>query len=138
MKPLTDKDRQAHAVVEAALQTYPRAQAPARFVDEVMRRVQAYPGYVVPRPKFQFPWWELLASIILSVMLAVVWLVWRILPPVYLAQLRVQWLIILQRLGLLGRGEMLAWLIPLAVLLAVVFLGGAAVVFTSRRDWQSG
>lgn len=134
MKPMTERDRQAHAVVEAALQTYPRVQAPSRFAVRVMARVQANPGRLVTLPKFQFPWLELLASMILSVVMGMVWLVWRILPPVYSAQLRLQGLIIWQQLGLLGRGEMLAWLIPVAMLLAVFFLGGAMVVFTSRRE----
>ena len=132
MKPLSETDRQAHAIVEAALQTYPRVQAPSRFAVRVMARVQAKPGSAVTRPKFQVPWLELLVSMILPVMMGIVWLVWRILPPVYLAQLRVQGLIMWQQVGLLGRGEMLAWLIPLAV----VFLGGAVVVFTSRWEWQ--
>jgi hypothetical protein len=136
MKPLTETDRQAHAIVEAALKTYPRAQAPSRFAVKVMARIQAIPGRAVTRPKFQFPWLELLASMILLVIMGTVWLVWRILPPVYSAQLRVQGLIIWQQLGLLGQGEMLAWLVPLAMLLAVVFLGGAVAVFTSRREWQ--
>jgi hypothetical protein len=136
MKPLTDTDRQAHAVVEAALQTYPRVQAPSRFAVRVMARVQANPGRLVARPKFRLPWLELLVSVILMVTVGMVWLVWRILPPVYSAQLRVQGLIIWQQLGLLGQGEMLAWLVPLAMLLAVVFLGGAVAVFTSRREWQ--
>jgi hypothetical protein len=74
---------------------------------------------------------------ILALTMGIVWLVWRILPPVYSAQLRVQGLIIWQQMGLMGRGEMLAWLIPLAMLLAVVFLGGAAVLFSSRLEWQS-
>jgi hypothetical protein len=137
MKPLTERDRQAHAIVEAALQTYPRVQAPSRFAVRVMARVQAKPGRAVTRPKFQFPWLELLVSMILAVTVGIVWLVWPILPPVYLAQLRIQGLIMWQQVGLLGRGEMLAWLIPLVMLLSAVFLGGAAVVFTSRREWQS-
>ena len=132
MKPLTETDRQAHAIVEAALQTYPRVQAPSRFAVRVMARVQANLGRAVTRPKFQFPWWELLVSMILLVTMGMVWLVWRILPTVYLAQLRVQGLILWQQVGLLGRGEMHAWLIPLAMLLALIFLGGAAVLFTSR------
>jgi hypothetical protein len=137
MKPLTETDREAHAIVEAALQTYPRVQAPPRFAVRVMARVQARPGRLVTRPKFQFPWLELLVSFILAVTVGIVWVVWPNLPPVYLAQLRIQVLIVWQQMGLLGRGELLAWLIPLAMLLAVVFLGGAAVLFTSRREWQS-
>jgi len=95
------------------------------------------PGLAMARPNFQFPWLELLVSMILPVTMGIVWLVWRILPPVYLAQFRDQGLILWQQLGLFGPGGMLAWLIPLATLLAVVFLGGAVVVFTSRWEWQS-
>jgi len=137
MKPLTETDRQAHAIVEAALQTYPRVRAPSRFAVKVMARLQAAPGIALTRPKFQFPWSELLVSMILPVTMGIVWLVWRILPPVYLAQFRDQGLILWQQMGLFGPGETLAWLIPLAMLLAVVFLGGAVVVFTSRWGWQS-
>jgi hypothetical protein len=136
MKPLTEKDRQAHAIVEAALQTYPRLQAPSRFADRVMARVQANPGRFVTRPKFQFPWLELLVSLIVLVVSGVVWLVWHILPAAYVAQLRAQGLILGQQVGLLGRGEMLLWLLPLALLMAVVLLGAAAVLFTSRREWR--
>jgi hypothetical protein len=137
MKPLTETDRQAHAIVEAALQTYPRIQAPSRFAARVMARVKADAGRLVTPPKFQFPWLELLVSMILTVTMGIVWLMWRNLPPVYLTQLRAQGLIVWLQLGMLGRGEMLAWLIPLAMLLVVVFLGGAAVLFASRREWQS-
>jgi hypothetical protein len=137
MKPLTETDRQAHAIVEAALQTYPRVRAPSRFAVKVMARVQAAPGLALRRPKFQFPWLELLVSTILPVTMGIVWLVWRILPPAYLAQLRDQGLILWQQMEWFGPGEMLAWLVPLAMLLGVVFLGGAVVVLTSRREWQS-
>jgi hypothetical protein len=137
MKPLTETDRQAHAFVEAALQTYPRVRAPSRFAVKVLARLQATPGLAMARPNFQLPWLELLVSMILPVTMGIVWLVWRILPPVYLAQFRDQGLILWQQLGWFGSGGMLAWLIPLATLLAVVFLGGAVVVFTSRWEWQS-
>jgi hypothetical protein len=137
MKPLTETDRQAHAIVEAALQAYPRVQAPTRFAAKVMARVQAKPGRAVTRPKFQFPWSELLISTILPLMMGMVWLVWRLMPPVYLAQLRVQGLILWQQLGWSGQSELHVWLVPLAALLAVVLLGGAVVVLTSRREWQA-
>ncbi len=71
MKPLTETDRQAHAIVEAALQTYPRVQAPSRFADRVMARVQTKPGRLVTRPKFQFPWLELLCRMILTVTMGI-------------------------------------------------------------------
>lgn len=124
MKPLTETDRQAHAIVEAALQTYPRVQAPSRFAVKVMARVRGEPVPAVTRPKFQFPWLELLVSMLSAVTMGIVWLVWHILPPVYLVQLRVQGLILWQQAGL-------------GMLLAVIFLGGAVVVFTFRREWQS-
>jgi hypothetical protein len=59
------------------------------------------------------------------------------LPPVHLPQLRLQGLLVVQQAGLLAQGELLAWLIPLAILLVAVFLGGAVVVFTARWEWQS-
>jgi hypothetical protein len=135
MKTLTETDRQAHAVVEAALQSYPRVRAPSRFAVRVMARVQSMPVRDVTRPRFQFPWLELLASIIFVATIGMSWLVWRILPPVYLDRLRLQGLIIWQQVGWLGQGELLAWLV-LAIALAMACLGGALVVFTARREWQ--
>ena len=126
-------DVEAHAVVEAALQTYPATNAPARFAAGVMARVQALPRRAVVRPKFQLPWLELLVSFIVPVMLAVAWLVWRVLPPVFLARLRVQGLILWQQVGQQSPGEMLTWLLPLGMLLAVVCFGLAATLFTFQR-----
>jgi hypothetical protein len=137
MKPLTEADRQAHAIVEAALQAYPRVQAPSNFAAKVTARLQAKPGRAVARPKFQFPWLELLVSSILPVMMVVVWLVSRMTPEVYFAQLRVQGFIMWQQLGWSGQSELHVWLIPLAVLLAVGLLGGAVVMLTSRREWPA-
>jgi hypothetical protein len=102
-----------------------------------MARVQAEQEPLVTRPKFQFPWWELLASLIFLVTMGTGWLVWRVLPMAYIAQLRVQGLIIFQQVGLLGSDEMLSWLIPMGMLLAAVFVGGAVVGLTSSREWQS-
>lgn len=137
MKPLAETERHAHAVVEAALQAYPRVQAPSRFADRVMARIRARTGYAVAPPRFQFPWLELLIGVISLFMMAIVWQVWRRMPPVYLEQLRLLGWSLWRQLEWLGRGQMFEWLVPLAVLIAAVFLGGAAVVFTSRREWQS-
>jgi hypothetical protein len=134
MNALNATDHQVHAVVESALQSYPLTKAPAGLYANVMARVQALPRLVTVRPKFQFPWLELLVSLILPVMMGMIWLVWLILPPVYLARLRVQGLIVWQQVGLMGQGEMLAWLLPLGLLLAVICFGLAATLFTFQRS----
>ena len=134
MNSLNDSERRAYTVIESALQTYPRDQAPSRLAVNVMARVQALPRRAAVRPKFEFPWLELLVSFLLPMMLGVAWLVWRILPPVYWSHLRLQWLIMMQQVGLVGRGDFLVWLIPLGMLLAVFCLGLAATLFTFQRS----
>lgn len=137
MNPLPEKDRQVHAIVEAALRTYPRAQAPARFAERVMKRLKAGQSPLMTRPEFQFPWWELLACMIFLATMGTVWLVWLILPPEYAAQLRAQGWAIWQQVSLFGQDDLLAWLIPLVMLLVVALLGGAALMFRVSREWQT-
>ena len=134
LEPLDDTAREEHAIVEAALQTYPSTSAPANFRVGVMARLKTLPQESIPGYKFQFPWMELVASFVMLTMLGVAWIVWEILPPVYMARLHLQWIILWQQLGMAGRGDVLAWVIPVGVLAAVMCLGMSASLFVFQRN----
>jgi len=134
LDPMDDTAREEHAYVEAVLQSYPSSHVPAGFQDGVMARLKGLPKYSNQSLKFPFPWFELLGSFVMLIILLVAWIVWKILPPVYMARLNLQRLILWQQLGMAGHAEMLTWLIPLGLLIAVVCLGMSATLFSFQRN----
>ena len=112
--PLTPEKQ--NAILEEALHTYPVAQMPRDITRDVMRRIQTAPA---PRP-FRLTWNDLFLSLVLAVCIGALWFSVQTLPPLVIAQLRKESILLYQQFLVNAR-----WLIPvlsfgLAALLAAL------------------
>ena len=89
--PLTPE--KLNAILEEALNTYPVAQMPRAITVDVMRRIQTIPA---PHP-FRLTWNDLLVSIILAICIAAVWFSVQNLPPLIVAQIRKESILLYQQ-----------------------------------------
>ena len=99
--PLTPENRDA--VVEDALHTYPVMPMPRDITVDVMSRIQNMPA---PRP-FHLTWNDLVLSVVLAVCVGAVWFSLQNLPPLVIAHLRKESILLVQRMIVNAR-----WLIP--------------------------
>ncbi|RPJ18537.1 MAG: hypothetical protein EHM33_31885 [Chloroflexi bacterium] len=99
--PLTPEKQ--NAVIEDALHTYPIASMPRDMTSAVMARIQTIP---VARP-FRLTWNDLALSIVISVCIAAVWFGVSNLPPLVVAQIRKESILLYQHILVNAR-----WLIP--------------------------
>jgi hypothetical protein len=90
-------------VIEDALHTYPVMPMPRDITANVMARVQTIP---VPRP-FQLTWNDLLLAIVLSICVGALWFSLNSLPPLIVAQIRKESILLYQQVIVNAR-----WLIP--------------------------
>lgn len=123
---LNDEDREAFAIVESALRSQYLIKAPVGFSSGVMERLQSLPSQnlSVSLPKFQLSWLDLVVSFSFSGMVGVVMFVWGNLPPIYLARLRVELLLLWQKLNLALQTQIfwLLMMIVMCLLAGCVFL----------------
>ncbi|HLO31325.1 MAG TPA: hypothetical protein VK249_19400 [Anaerolineales bacterium] len=113
--PLTPE--QKNILIEDALHTYPIAALPHELTGEVMRRVQTIPA---PRP-FRLTWTDFALGVILFVCALAVWFSLDHLPPLAIAQIRKESILLSHHLLVNAR-----WLIP-----AISFgLGGFLAALT--------
>ena len=109
--PLTPETQ--NALLEDALHTYPVVPMPRDITLDVMARIQAIPA---PRP-FRFTWNDVLLSVVLAVCVGVVWFSLQNLPPLAVAHIRKESILLYQHFLVNAR-----WLIPvLSFLLAGLF-----------------
>ena len=99
--PLTPK--QQDFVIEDALHTYPLVPMPRDIAADVMARIQAAPA---PRP-FRLTWNDVVLASVLSVCIGVLWFSLDNLPPLAVAQLRKESILLYQQIIVNAR-----WLIP--------------------------
>jgi hypothetical protein len=99
--PLTPE--QQNAILEEALHTYPLAQMPRDITLDVMRRIQSAPA---PRP-FRLTWNDLFVSLVFAVCMGAVWFSVQNLPPLVIAQLRKESILLYQQFLVNAR-----WLVP--------------------------
>ena len=99
--PLTPANRDA--VIEDALHTYPVMPIPRDITVDVMSRIQAMP---VPHP-FRLTWNDLVLSVVLAVCMGAVWFSLQNLPPLVVAHLRKESILLVQQMIVNAR-----WLIP--------------------------
>jgi hypothetical protein len=99
--PLTPEKQ--NAILEEALHTYPVAQMPRAITVDVMRRIQTIPA---PRP-FRLTWNDLLVSLTLAICIAAVWFSVQNLPPLIVAQIRKESILLYQQFLVNAR-----WLLP--------------------------
>ena len=109
MEELTPNESTAYSIVDEALSTYPLAPVPAHFLPALMARIQG----LEPVPSFRLNWLDYVISLFIAVMVGLIILFPRVIPPQTGAQLQVQfwllqqyfsfvypWLVLLGGLGL--------------------------------------
>jgi len=99
--PLTPE--QQNILIEDSLHTYPIVSMPRDITVDVIARIQTIP---VPRP-FQLTWNDLVLGIILSVCMSAIWFSLYHLPPIVIAQIRKESILLYQHILVNAR-----WLIP--------------------------
>jgi hypothetical protein len=99
--PLTPE--QQNAILEEALHTYPITQMPREITGDVMRRIQTIPA---PRP-FRLTMTDVFAGLALALCIAAVWFSIQNLPPLVIAQIRKESILLYQQTLVNAR-----WLIP--------------------------
>jgi hypothetical protein len=120
--PLTPA--QQNAVIEDALHTYPMAPLPRTVTSEVMARIQAIPA---PRP-FHFTGNDLVLAIVFSVCIGAMWFSINHLPPLVVAQIRKESILLYQYLLINIR-----WLIPTLSFGLAAFLSVLTIPYLRRE-----
>ena len=120
--PLTT-ERQ-NAVIEDALHTYPTMPIPRDITANVMSRIQTAPA---PRP-FQFTWSDLVLGVVLALSLGAAWFSLQNLPPLVVAQIRKESILLYQHLLVNGR-----WLIPALSFGLAAFLAALTIPYLRRE-----
>ncbi len=120
--PLTPEKQ--NAILEDALQTYPVAQMPRDITADVMRRIQTAPA---PRP-FRLTWNDLFVSIILAICIGALWFSFQNLPPLVIAQLRKESILLYQHFLVNAR-----WLIPVLSFGLAAFLAALTIPYLRRE-----
>lgn len=99
--PVTPEEQDL--LIEHALRTFPVAFMPHDITADVMRRIQTVPA---PRP-FRLTWQDVVLGVILTVSLGAIWFSLNQLPPILVAQIRKESILLYQYLLVNAR-----WLIP--------------------------
>ena len=99
--PLTPEKQ--NSLIEDALHAYPIASMPRDITADVVSRIQAIPA---PRP-FRLTWNDLALSIVISVCIGAIWFSVYNLPPLVVAQIRKESILLYQHILVNAR-----WLIP--------------------------
>ena len=120
--PLTPEKQ--NAILEDALQTYPVLQMPRDIALDVMARIQTVPA---PRP-FRLTWNDFLVSLILVISIGALWFSLQQLPPVVIAHLRKESILLYQQLLVNAR-----WLFP-ALSFALAAFFAALAIPSLRRE----
>ena len=120
--PLTP-DQQTVAI-EDALHTYPIAPMPRAVTSEVMARIKTIPA---PRP-FRLTWNDLVLAFIFSVSIGAMWFSINHLPPLVVAQIRKESILLYQYLLVNIR-----WLIPTLSFGLAAFLSALTIPYLRRE-----
>ena len=99
--PLTPEKQ--NTLIEDALHTYPMTPMPRDLTLEVMSRIQTTPA---PRP-FRLTWNDLILSGIFAICIGALWFSVQNLPPLALAQIRKESILLYQQVLINTR-----WLVP--------------------------
>ena len=99
--PLTPEKQ--NAMIEDALHTYPVMPIPRDITMDVMSRIQTIP---TPRP-FRLTWNDFILSLITALCIGAVWFSVQNLPPLAVAQIRKESILLTQQIIVNAR-----WLIP--------------------------
>lgn len=113
-----------HAMIEDALRTYPVAPIPRDITADVMTRIKIIPA---PRP-FRFIWNDLVLAIVFSVCIGAMWFSINNLPPLLVAQIRKESILLYQHLLVNMR-----WLLPVLSFGLAAFLSALTIPYLRRE-----
>ena len=113
-----------NAIIEDALHTYPVAPLPRDLTSEVMSRIQTIPA---PRP-FRLTWNDFILASILSLCMGAIWFSIANLPPLLIAQIRKEGILIYQYLLVNMR-----WLIPVLSFGLAAFLSALTIPYLRQE-----
>ena len=123
-KPLTPEKQ--NAVIEEALSTYPILRMPRDITADVMTRLQTAPA---PRP-FRLTWSDLVLGLVFGICIGAVWFSLQNLPPLVIAQIHKESILLYQQLLLNAR-----WLIPVLSFGLAGFLAALTLPYW-RQQWM--
>jgi hypothetical protein len=121
-KPLTPETE--NTILEEALHTYPLVHIPRDITADVMSRIRVVPA---PRP-FRLSWNDFILSSVLTICIAAVWFSVENLPPLIVAQIRKESILLYQHIWVNAR-----WLIP-ALSLGLAGFFAALTIPILRRE----
>jgi hypothetical protein len=113
-----------NAMIEDALRTYPVAPIPRDITADVMMRIKIIPA---PRP-FRFTWNDLVLAIVFSVCIGAMWFSINNLPPLLVAQIRKESILLYQHLLVNMR-----WLLPVLSFGLAAFLSALTIPYLRRE-----
>jgi hypothetical protein len=120
--PLTPEKQ--NAILEDALHTYPVMPLPRDLRREVMSRVQTIP---TPRP-FRLTWTDLILSMVLALCIGAVWFSLQNLPPLIVAQMRKESILLYQQILVNAR-----WLVPVLSFGLASFFAALTIPYLRRE-----
>jgi|SRR5215216_4780940 len=120
--PLTPD--QQNVVIEDALYTYPVAPMPRTVTSNVMARIKTIP---TPKP-FHLTWQDLVLALIFSACIGAMWFSINNLPPLVVAQIRKESILLYQQLLVNIR-----WLIPVLSFGLAAFLSALTIPYLRRE-----
>ena len=116
-----------NAMIEDALHTYPVASMPRDITADVMARIKTIPA---PRP-FLLTWNDIVLTIIFSVCIGAMWFSINHLPPLLIAQIRKESILLYQQILVNMR-----WLLPVLSFGLAAFLSALTIPYL-RRELQN-
>ena len=111
-----DQQLKQDALIEDALRSQPLTRMPRSITTDVMRRIRTTEAI---RPTF-LTWSDFGLSFVLASCIAALWFTWRTLPPILLARLRIQGILLYQDFLVNSRWVVPALLFGVAAALAAL------------------
>jgi hypothetical protein len=115
---------QQTALLEEALHTYPISPMPREITLDVMARIQSVPP---PRP-FRLTWSDFFVGVVLATCIGAVWFSLQNLPPLVIAQLRKESILLYQQVLVNAR-----WLIPALSFTLAAFFAALTIPHLKRE-----
>lgn len=115
---------QQTALLEEALHTYPISPMPREITLDVMARIQSAPA---PRP-FHLTWSDFFVSLVLAISIGAVWFSLQNLPPLVIAQIRKESILLYQQALVNAR-----WLIPALSFALAAFFAALTIPYLRRE-----
>lgn len=120
--PLTPETQ--NSILEDSLHTYPMAPMPRDITAEVMSRIQTVPA---PR-SFRLSWNDVLLSMVIAICIGVVWFSLQNLPPLAVAHIRKESILLYQQFLLNAR-----WFIPLLSFVLAGFFAALTIPYWKQE-----